>query len=207
MPKPTFYHLPAEKQKRVLAVCKEAFESKPIHQASVANIVKTLDIARGSFYQYFESLEEAFFTVLHSENVDIHSRFARLLVKHEGDFFAALENYGELIAAELYSPGKQALYRNRFLYWSPELEQGWAEHLKKEGESSHISKIENQAFAMLKAEKLSLQRKEEIPELMRFTQAVVHQLIQRSFRELWTADVFLKHYQMQVHWMKTGLSK
>lgn len=207
MPKPTFNHLPMEKQLRVLAVCKLEFEQQPIQQASVASIVKALGIARGSFYQYFDSLEEAFFTVLHSENVDIHRQFIELLLKHEGMFFNALEEYGTVITKELFTPSKQALYRNRFLYWTPDLDQGWSDFLKKQADSSQIGQIEEKAFQKLKLETLKLSSKSEISELMRFTQSIVHQLIQRSFREKWTGELFQSHYKLQVQWMRAGLSK
>ena len=100
MPKKTFLNLPQEKQQRILETCKKEFEEKPLFQASVSDIVNTLGIARGSFYQYFENLEECFFTILSSENMDVH----------------ALLRYGEVLSKELYKPSKRNLYRNRFLY-------------------------------------------------------------------------------------------
>ena len=56
MPKATYLKLPEEKKQRIYAACKTEFADKPFHQATVRNIVQSLDIPRGSFYQYFEDL-------------------------------------------------------------------------------------------------------------------------------------------------------
>lgn len=87
MPKKTFLNLPQEKQQRILETCKKEFEEKSLFQASVSDIVNTLGIARGSFYQYFESLEECFFTILSSENMDVHTLFQGTLIESDNDFF------------------------------------------------------------------------------------------------------------------------
>ena len=101
MSKKTFLNLPQEKQQRILKTCKKEFEEKSLFQASVSDIVNTLGIARGSFYQYFESLEECFFTILSSENMDVHTLFQGTLIENDNDFFNALLRYGEILSKEL----------------------------------------------------------------------------------------------------------
>ena len=59
MPKATYLKLPEEKKQRIYAACKTEFADKPFHQATVRNIVQSLEkIPRGSFYQYFEDFNE-----------------------------------------------------------------------------------------------------------------------------------------------------
>ena len=53
MPKQTFFALPDEKRNRILNVAIEEFSAKPYDTASISNIVRNSDIAKGSFYQYF----------------------------------------------------------------------------------------------------------------------------------------------------------
>lgn len=60
MPKKTFYNLPEEKRAKIIASAKEEFSRVPIHEASIKNIVEKSGIARGSFYQYFDSKEDLF---------------------------------------------------------------------------------------------------------------------------------------------------
>ena len=58
MPKETFLKLPEEKKNKILKAAKKEFARVPIENVSIKNIVEEADIARGSFYQYFESKED-----------------------------------------------------------------------------------------------------------------------------------------------------
>ena len=78
MAKDTFYNLNEDKQDKIFKVLKDEFESKPYNEATVKSIVEKLSIARGSFYQYFDDLEEAYFDVLFKETTDIRTLFIAL---------------------------------------------------------------------------------------------------------------------------------
>ena len=58
MPKETFLKLPEEKKDKIIKAAKKEFARVPFEQTSIKNIVEDADIARGSFYQYFESKED-----------------------------------------------------------------------------------------------------------------------------------------------------
>ena len=58
MPKETFLKLSKEKQQKIIKSAKKEFARAPIENVSIKNIVQDADIARGSFYQYFESKED-----------------------------------------------------------------------------------------------------------------------------------------------------
>ena len=58
MPKETFVKLPEEKKDKIIKAAKKEFARVPFEQTSIKNIGEDADIARGSFYQYFESKED-----------------------------------------------------------------------------------------------------------------------------------------------------
>ena len=60
MPKQTFYNLSTEKQKKIIKSARKEFSGVPLAEASIQKIVQDADIARGSFYQYFEDKEDLF---------------------------------------------------------------------------------------------------------------------------------------------------
>lgn len=60
MPKKTFYNLSREKKDRILDASSHEFSSNPYDLASINNIVKNADIAKGSFYQYFDNKEDLY---------------------------------------------------------------------------------------------------------------------------------------------------
>ena len=63
MPKDTFYNLDQEKKQKVINVLHEEFSQKPFSEVNVKSIVEKIGIARGSFYQYFENLEDSYFYI------------------------------------------------------------------------------------------------------------------------------------------------
>ncbi len=64
MPKDTFFHLPLEKRHLIEEVAVEEFAENSLHTASVNAIVNNSGIAKGSFYQYFENMEDLYKHVL-----------------------------------------------------------------------------------------------------------------------------------------------
>ena len=60
MPTETFFNLPEEKRQRIERLAIEEFAQHDYHQASISRLVKRADIAKGSFYQYFDDKEELF---------------------------------------------------------------------------------------------------------------------------------------------------
>lgn len=64
MPKVTFFHLPPEKRHLIEDVAIEEFAGNSLKSASVNTIVNNSGIAKGSFYQYFENMDDLYKHVL-----------------------------------------------------------------------------------------------------------------------------------------------
>ena len=45
-------------KEKIIKAAQKEFERVPIEEVSIKNIVENAEIARGSFYQYFESKED-----------------------------------------------------------------------------------------------------------------------------------------------------
>ncbi len=193
MPKETFYNLKADKQEKIIGVLKETFKNKSIFEANVKEIVEKLQIARGSFYQYFENLEDAYFMILDLETVDVHRLFMKILRENSFQLFPSLEKYGEDLSQELFLEENYSIYKNRYLYWTPDLEKGWQAYKKSQEDlKKQTDKLEKD-FA----------DKEEI----QFIKAVVHNLIQRTYLNGWTQKEFLEHFNQYTEWLKKGVDR
>ncbi|KGM46298.1 TetR family transcriptional regulator, partial [Neobacillus niacini] len=90
MPKQTFFHLSKDKQDTLIEAAKKEFSRVPLHEASIANIIKSAGIPRGSFYQYFEDKEDLFYYLLNQLSVKNHLRFISVLQEKNGDLFETL---------------------------------------------------------------------------------------------------------------------
>lgn len=194
MPKSTFYNLSNAKKEVILCALKKEFELNPISEASVSGIVKRAGISRGSFYQYFEDIEDGFFTILELEIVEIHDIFIKLMIKEKGNLFSTLKLYGNIVSEEIFKKEKYNLYRNRYLYWTCELEAKW-KAFRKKGSKNHISD-----GMYLNSNDIFPQR-----EVMNFLNAVIKKLIENLFIEKWDQKTFLKHYNLYINWIEHGL--
>lgn len=91
MPTRTFINLPKEKRIRILKAAKKEFSRVPLDKAVIATIVKDAQIPRGSFYQYFESIDDLFVYLLNYMYGIDRKKFLRNLQDCNNDFYEALK--------------------------------------------------------------------------------------------------------------------
>jgi len=89
MIKSTFLNLNREKKDMILAAARKELERTPVHNAKIANIIKDAGIPRGSFYQYFDTLNDVFMAVLIDIETGKQNDFAGFLDSCRGDLFNA----------------------------------------------------------------------------------------------------------------------
>lgn len=189
MPKQTYFNLSDEKRKKVYEALLRSFKEKPVNDVTVKEIVLDLNIPRGSFYQYFDSINEAYFYVLEQELIEIHESFLNSVRENGMNIVAALDIFGGFIADEIFEEKNYMLYRNRYLSLDVELEKQWKSYRKK-----------NTKYAQ---DMISVAEKEKTA----FIGAVIHSLIQRLFAESWDRRSFLEHYGLYINWIKRGIAK
>lgn len=110
MPSTTFFHLPPEKQERLLTAARAEFGRVSYSEASINQIIRRAGIPRGSFYMYFTGKEELFHYLMRSYGEELEQRMLQLLAERKGDLFAAFlalfdhgqahwgqEKYGDLV--------------------------------------------------------------------------------------------------------------
>ena len=85
MPTNTFFNLPEEKKNKILKAANKEFARVPLEKASIKNIVEDAEIARGSFYQYFEDKEDLFDYMMDLKMGDIENKLNRLIEKENGN--------------------------------------------------------------------------------------------------------------------------
>lgn len=188
MPKETFYNLNSEKQERIRQALREEFESRPFDCVSVKDIVEKLGIARGSFYQYFESLEDAYFSVLARETSDVHYVFMDLLKKNNFDFEKSLIQYGDFLYDDLFKKENYNLYKYWYMSWNEEIERKYRNYSDKHRQKKDFRSMVGIDF-----------------DLVLFVRSVIHNVIYRNFYHGWDRDKFLKVYMKNVEWIAKGI--
>lgn len=130
MPKTTFIKLNKEKQDKVMAAVIKEFSRVPLSEALVSNIVSEAGIPRGSFYQYFESLEDAFYYVLDIHSKQIKQNLIELIKKNNGDIILAFIALFKYVMDKVNDKDNIDYFKNIFLnldykterYFTPNLE-------------------------------------------------------------------------------------
>ncbi|GAA3016270.1 TetR family transcriptional regulator [Tetragenococcus solitarius] len=114
MPSETFFNLPEKKQKRILEAAKKEFSQSALKDASIANIVKDAEISRGSFYQYFDDIEDLYLYYFHSLGKDNHEQFLLSLKQHRGDLFVTFHDFFSHWILEIFKGENVLFYKNLF---------------------------------------------------------------------------------------------
>lgn len=114
MPTLRFFNLPQDKQQRILKAAKKEFTNAILPKALVSNIVKEAKISRGSFYDYFESLEDLFIYLINKINSHGEKCFSSFLVKTNNNYFEALKLHYEHILDIFSTPENRQFNLNVF---------------------------------------------------------------------------------------------
>ena len=86
----TFLNLKEEKKNRIINAAKKEFSRVPLEKALVSNIIRDSNIPRGSFYQYFENIEDLFVYII--DDIYLKS-LDRIVLDNEDNYFDYMKNY------------------------------------------------------------------------------------------------------------------
>ena len=112
MPKQTFFNLPVDKRQTLIEAAEKEFSRVPLMKASISNIIKMAGIPRGSFYQYFENIEDLYFYLLDKETKNSKEYFISLLKKHNGDIIDAVTEMYYQFLVELPDEDEHTFLKN-----------------------------------------------------------------------------------------------
>lgn len=115
MPKETFLKLSKEKKQKVLNAAKREFARVPIEQVSIKNIVENAEIARGSFYQYFESKEDLLAYILKENADEIDTKIKNKIYETKGNIFDAYIELYDLMVKKFVENTEQEFFKQIFI--------------------------------------------------------------------------------------------
>ncbi|WP_249869528.1 TetR/AcrR family transcriptional regulator [Oceanobacillus saliphilus] len=204
MPKKTFFNLPDNKREKLIESAEEEFSRVPLSQASIANIVKAAGIPRGSFYQYFENKEDAFYYLLEAQTNKRKEFFIISLQKNNGDILAAIEDLFCLMLKELGEEDNLNFLKNALMNVTHEIEDVFTKifTIKDSGKSSLIE-IRN----MIDKEKLNISDEKEFFHIMQIlTSVTFRNLVDKYSRDI-SDEEALENFMIEMNLLRKGLSK
>ncbi len=180
MAKDTFNNLDKEKKEKIFEMLKEFFQEEDLKNINVSGIVKKLGIARGSFYQYFEDLEDSYFTVLKRETGEIHHKFFNLYQENNKNLDVTLKIYRNFLSEELFDKNLKRLYRAKFFMF----------------ENSFMLNGKNYLIENLSDDEY---------HLILYIMSVFHELIKESITRDYEKEKFLEVCNMYIDWLLGGI--
>lgn len=219
MPTETFFHLPAEKQKRIMNAAKKEFSRLPLKEASIATIIKEAEIPRGSFYQYFENKEDLYYYYFHTLKSDSQRDLIRSIQHEEGDLFAGFEWYFSRMIEEVLKGKNANFYRNLFLsmdYRSfhkvmPEIHKKMNKAHHQERQATR-QKEQTEFLSEIDKDLLKVNDDHELKLLVQLLMHTVFSTITEAYRHLqadpaYDVSLAMSDFNSKVRWLRDGAKK
>lgn len=201
MPKQTFFNLPEQKRNMLLKAAEIEFTRVPFFEASIANIVKTAAISRGSFYQYFENKDDLYFYLLEDKLKMAKIYFSVLLEKHQGDLIEALIELQNYFLLALSDEEEKQFLKNALLYTTHRVESSfasiWDTYLEQE-EFKKVRKLIDQELLNIHAEK-------ELLHIFKIVSAIAfNNLIEKTAKGL-SDEEAIESFKLSMSLLKHGI--
>ncbi|MEH6993331.1 TetR/AcrR family transcriptional regulator [Neobacillus drentensis] len=203
MPKQTFFHLSKDKQDTLIHAAKQEFSRVPLHEASIANIIKSAGIPRGSFYQYFEDKDDLFYYLLNQLAEKNNQRFISVLNEKKGDLFETFIATFQFMIEVHRNEEHKNFFKNVYLNMNYKHEKTLTSYVYEE-------KQKNQFLSSLKlinTSNLNIQDEHELHHVLKILMGVTFQNIVQLFVKEYTSEEALRNYLVQIELLKRGLQK
>ncbi|MDQ0974837.1 AcrR family transcriptional regulator [Neobacillus niacini] len=203
MPKQTYFHLSKEKQETLIAAAKKEFSRVPLHEASVANIIKSAGIPRGSFYQYFEDKEDLFYYLLNQLAEKSNRRFISVLMDKNGDLFETFIATFQFMLEVHRDQEHKNFFKNVYLNMNYKHEKTLANDVYEETQKTQYFTT----IKLIDTSKLNIQDEQELHHVLKILMGVTFQNLVQLFVKEYSDEEALKNYLVQIDLLKRGLQK
>lgn len=204
MPTSTFFNLNDLKRAKLLQAAEKEFARAPLSQASIANIVKLAGISRGSFYQYFDGKEDAFYYLLKLHTDKRRAYFLKLLQEKDGDLMASMDQVFRTMLIELSEEEHLQFLKNAVLNVTHEIEDSFTElFLGKQSEIDAVNQVKN----LVDLKKINIANKQEFFHVMQIlTSVTFRNLVDQLSRNL-SHEEAIENFRIEMDLLSKGLSK
>ena len=177
MIKKTFYNLPYEKRKRITDAVIKEFMERPNEKVSINRIIKTAEISRGSFYQYFDDKVDLIEIITKTMFEESSNKAKEILKLSCGDLFVMyikmFDYFGD------YSSQKQTMKIMRNIVDSFKANDDLvSEYLKNR---FNIALSNNEIYLMVDRQNLKFQDNESVKYLIEILTQVLKNAIYDVF--------------------------
>jgi AcrR family transcriptional regulator len=202
MPKQTFYNLPEEKRERLIDAAIDEFTIHSLREASITNIIKQAEIPRGSFYQYFEDLDDLFFYLIKRFVINLSEQTLSIFEETEGDFQRVTVAYAETYIDFVMNSEKSSFYKVIYLNMNSRVKRKIFNAIIQSFKDS--TAISNK-FNLNSSLNLKFENTTEHIDLIRLILGMLNQTISEGFSEDWTTETTKELFNKRLDWVSYGV--
>lgn len=201
MPTDTFNKLPEEKKAKVILAAKREFARASLKDASIKNIVEDAGIARGSFYQYFDSKEDLLQYLLKEHVEEMNRKLEDTLKETDGDIFQVFISIYNYMADECINKGEAEFFKRIFGELKTSQDNMFMVDMKK-----YKPKDISEYYDLVNKKDLKIKSVKEFRLLNRMLHAVTKKAVVCSFRYD-SKEKAREDYLKQLEYIKYGVMR
>ena len=200
MPKETFLKFSKEKQQKIIKSAKKEFARAPIENVSIKNIVEEADIARGSFYQYFESKEDLLIYILKENSEKLNTKLKDKVKETNGDIFRLYIFLYDSMIEEFTNNPDQELFKQIFINLKSSDENVF--DLVKKTKPQDIIEY----YEQIDKTKLNITNHEDLVIICDMLNAITRRAVIKNFKNK-SKEYCRKMFLKEIEYLKYGIEK
>lgn len=198
MPTKAFYNLNDDKQKMILNAAVMEFSNKLFDEASVNQIIKDINMPRGSFYLYFDNKKDIYLYILDKYHIELAKLINKEIKENEGRIFPAFINMYDIILNNS-DPKLEKLINN--IFQNMNSEQLFKIFPMNDSKKSDLILKNNINF-----EKIDIVP-EQLDVLISILIPLLFQNISHAFRDIDSREEIRNLYIKQIEIIKKGIER
>lgn len=205
VPTKTFFNLSQEKQSRLVAAAAGEFSRVSLNEASINNIIKTAEVSRGSFYQYFEDKEDLYYYYLGLLKRDTHAMLLESFEKADRDLFEGFRLFFPKVLNLIMHKESISFFKHLFLHMDYRTGTEVAPDTVRHCESNKKSKDTLKKY--INVENLTLMDPEDFPILIKFIMSTLFGTIGEGFNKKNSEEEIISRFNKKMKWIESGVKK
>lgn len=198
MAKQTFLNLPDKKRETIINALKKEFSRVALKDALVSNIIKDAKIPRGSFYQYFDDIDDAYYFVISEYSNNIKRFLLEQLSKNNGDIVLSYMNLYVYILDLINDENSKDYFEKIFLNMSYDLQSMFTPNFN-DGLNVIINQVD--------ISKLNISSKFGLGYILDIIESTMMNHIIKSYKRNLSREKNIEIFEKEISFICTGILK
>ncbi len=203
IPKNDIKKLSIEKQIELKNAAIKEFSSVPLIKASINKIIQDINMPRGTFYLYFDNIEQLYIYVVKDYFEDVISLFINLLKENEGNIFNTFPKLLDKVYTLGYTEENKNFFKNFFINANGKLSNNLMDTNKEKEKKLLFEEIKNN----IDISNLNIDSEEDMHDIFSILIFMtVNTLVQLFVKEI-DYEFIKKRYENKIRLIKKGIEK